>query len=224
MNNTQVARHHMIDGQLEPNRVIREDVIAAMGITPRERFVPVAYRQCAYLDEDIPLGHGRYLMEPRAIAWLIQALDLTPGEKVLVVAGNTGYSAVILAQIGCKVIVVEEQRELADFSRQALAEMGLATIKIQTVALYKGSASDAPFDAILIDGAVELIPDNLVSQLRDGGRMALIEGHRGASRLIAGMGQAVLCRKINGQLTHEVLGNVSVPVIPSLTREQKFTW
>lgn len=222
MNNPQVARHHMIDGQLEPNRVIREDVIAAMGVTPRERFVPVAYRQCAYLDEDIPLGHGRYLMEPRVLARLVQALDIKQDEKALVLGGNTGYSAVILIQLGCKVVVVEEQRELADFSRQALAEMGMSSVKIQTSALCNGCPADGPFDIILVDGGVESVPECLVNQLAEGGRMALVVGAHSTSGLVAGVGRAMVLRKQGGVINSEVLGDASVPIIPSLMKEQKF--
>jgi protein-L-isoaspartate(D-aspartate) O-methyltransferase len=223
MNNTQLARHHMIDGQLEPNRVLRPEVIAAMGVTPRERFVPASYRQCAYIDEDIPLGHGRFMMQPMTLAQLIQALDVKPGDKALVVAGNTGYSAVILAQLGAKVTVVEEQRELADFSRQALAEMGFDTIKVQTSALYNGCSAAAPFDVILIDGAVEAVPAKLLEQLAEGGRLATVESNANPMSLVAGMGRSVLWRKEKGLLNKRIMDDASVPVIASFVTEKRFT-
>lgn len=223
MNNPQLARHHMIDGQLEPNLVLRPEVIAAMGVTPRERFVPAAYRQCAYIDEDIPLGHGRYMMEPMVLGQLIQALEVQQGDKALVVAGNTGYSAVILAQLGASVLVVEEQRELADFSRQALAEMGLDNVKVQTSALKNGCPASAPYDVILVDGAVEEVPAALIDQLAEGGRLAVVENHPNPSGLVAGMGSIVLIRKTHGMTCKHVIDDVSVPVIPSFRKESGFT-
>ncbi len=222
MNNPQQARHHMIDGQLEPNLVLRPEVIAAMGVTPRERFVPAAYRQCAYIDEDIPLGHGRYMMEPMVLGQMIQALQVQQGDKALVIAGNTGYSAVILAQLGADVLVVEEQRELADFSRQALAEMGLEKIKVQTSALKTGCPINAPYDAILIDGAVEAVPDTLIDQLAEDGRLAVVENHPNPSGLVAGMGDILLIRKEHGMVCRHVIDDVSVPVIPAFRKKPEF--
>ncbi len=222
MDIARVARHNMIDGQLEPNQVLDVRLIAAMGVTPREAFVGAAYAGAAYVDDNIPLEGGRYLMQPVVLGRLIQAADVQAGDKVLVVGGNTGYSSVVLAQLGCRVVMVEEQRELADRARRIMADMGITTVEIQTSALHSGYAAHAPYDAMLIDGAIEEVPHALADQLVEGGHLVSVRSLACRPGAQAGLGRAVCLTKIDGALCEVALFDASVPVIPSFKKTVGF--
>src|SRR5476649_375367 len=120
-----LARRNMIDGQLRPNRVTNAQLLAAIGEVPRERFLPEATRSVAYADDDVPLGNGRYLMEPMVLARLIQTLQAGPGDKALVVASGRGYGAALLASLVTSVVAVESDAGLAGSADQTIKALGL---------------------------------------------------------------------------------------------------
>ncbi len=223
MMNTQMARHNMIDGQLEPNQVTDPRIIAALGVTPREQFVPEIYAANAYVDDNIPLGSGRFLMQPVALGRLLQAAQIEVGTKVLVVAGNTGYSAAVLAQLGCQVTMVEEQRELADRARRILSDMGVRQVEILTAALHSGDPAHAPYEVILIDGAVEIVPDALKQQLAEGGRLVTLVAAASGPEQQGVMARAVLLQRLQAQFAQIILFDAAVPVIPALKAHSDFT-
>lgn len=223
MNVALQARHHMIDGQLEPNDVLDERVIAVMGTTPRDQFVPEIYQGSAYVDASIPLGGNRHLMPPMIMAKLLQACELAGGEKVLVVAGNTGFSAMLLSRLGCEVVMVEEQRELADRARIILSEQQCEHVDVVTGALHLGDESHAPYDVIVIDGAVATIPDDLLSQLADGGQLVTIRNVSRRPGADVGLGKAISIHRDGDQYHTTELFDASVAVLDSFDEKEEFT-
>lgn len=223
MDYSKTARHNMIDGQLAPGTAVDPRVTAAFGVTPREKFVPELYQRCAYVDEDLPLGNGRYLMQPLTLGLMVQEAQIKEGENALVIGGSTGYSSMVLSHLGCKVTMVEEQRELADAARRIFSELGAGNVKVQMGGLQAGHKTGAPYDVILIDGAVEYVPDTLIKQLAEGGRLvAIICQNTIDVPTVSGVGQVMVMTKQGEQLHSRVVGDASVPVLPPFVKEDKF--
>ncbi|MGE0222635.1 MAG: protein-L-isoaspartate O-methyltransferase [Acetobacteraceae bacterium] len=165
------ARQHMVDSQIRPNRVTDPRIIAAMRSLPRERFLPASLSAIAYVDEDVPLGNGRVVMEPMILARLLQLAVPAEGERVLVIGAGTGYGSAVLSACGCRVTAVEEDRNLLAIARPVLSEIAPA-VTLLAGPLAEGASSGAPYDVILIEGAVHEIPAAVGSQLQnDGGRL-----------------------------------------------------
>ncbi|MFT8712083.1 protein-L-isoaspartate O-methyltransferase family protein [Komagataeibacter rhaeticus] len=166
------ARQRMVDAQIRPAQVSNPAVIAAMRALPRELAVPPALRAFAYADQNLPLGEGRYLTEPRVTGRMLQVADIQPGARVLVVGAGTGYVAALLAGMGQGLVVtaLESDARLAAAGRD-LCRQWAPDVHWHEGALVKGDAADGPYDLILIDGAVRQVPPALVAQLAEGGRI-----------------------------------------------------
>lgn len=170
------ARNRMVDSQIRPNRVSDPRILGAMRHLPRERFLSDTTLALAYADQNVPLGGGRVLLQPMALARLLQAAAPLSGEKALVVGAGTGYSAALLAAIGCEVTALEEPGALFDLAKAALAAVAPA-VRLVSGSLPAGWPGGAPYDLILIDGAVPEVPATLTSQLnRETGRLLTIAG------------------------------------------------
>lgn len=168
------ARQRMVDSQIRPNKVSDPHILDAMRHLPRERFLPDARLALAYADQNVPLGGGRVLLQPMVLARLVQAAAPLQGEKVLVAGAGTGYSAALLAALGCEVIALEEPGMLLDHAKRALAAVA-PSVRLVSGPLPAGWPEGAPYDLILIDGAVPEVPDTLASQLnRETGRLVTI--------------------------------------------------
>src|SRR4051794_35721149 len=210
------ARRMMVDSQIRPNRVTDPRILAAMRRLPRERFLPPAAVPLAYTDEDIPLGNGRYLMEPMVFARLLQAAMLQEHERVLVVAAGTGYGAAVLAACGCRVVALEEDSALLAIAGAVLPEQAPG-VTLVAGPLAAGWPSHAPYDLILIEGAVQDIPPALAAQL-----------HQETGRLLAPVcreGRAT--RAVQAEMTPAGLGltpifDCATPPLPSLRRAPVF--
>jgi protein-L-isoaspartate(D-aspartate) O-methyltransferase len=159
-------RQAMIDSQLRPSDVIEPRLIAAIRSVDREAHVPAPRRAMAYADRPIPLSNGRALNAPLTTARMIADLAPAPGSHILLIGGATGYAAAVLAAMGVRVTMVEEDADLALQAQTALADA--ATVNIVTGPLTAGAGAPGPYDALLIEGAVETIPPALLSQLADG--------------------------------------------------------
>ena len=181
--NFEQMRRAMVARQLRTTGVDDPRVLAAMGAVPRERFVPPDRAAIAYADAVLPLAAGRALNSPMALGKLLTEAAPRPQDRALVVGAATGYAAAVLARLVASVVAVEEEPALA-----AMAKGLLAADKVKLVAgpLAKGHKSGAPYDLILIDGAVEQIPQALIDQLADGGRLAAGLIERGVQRLALG--------------------------------------
>ena len=204
---SQAARRAMIDNQLRPEAVTDGAVLAAMAAVPREEYVPAEARALAYADRPIQLGEGRAMMPPAALGRLLSELAPRPGERALVVAAGAGYSAALLKTIGLDVTAVESDPALAAQARASGVEIAGTDHKS-----LKGG-----YDLILIDGAVEVIPDQLVALLADGGRLATAIIDRGVSRLAIG-------RASGGVLGLSTIVDAAVAPLPGFERPRAFTF
>jgi protein-L-isoaspartate(D-aspartate) O-methyltransferase len=212
------ARSHMIESQLRANRVIDDRVLAAFGAIRRELFVPEPLRAVAYIDEDLPIGRGRYVMEPMAAARLIQAAAIARTETVLVVGAGTGYEAAVLSILGRKVVALEEDPELARFARAALVDHAIASVEAVEGELRKGYRTRAPYDGILFGGAVAETPGEIAEQLGEGGRLLAVERPGG------GIGRAVVIKRTGGALARRVIFDAATPLLPSFSPSPGFVF
>ena len=182
------ARRMMVDSQLRTFDVNDLAVLTAFDEVPRERFVPPGREGLAYMDQDLPVAEGvngaerRFMLSPMVLARMIQALDLSPGDKVLDVAPGLGYSSAVLARLGCSVVALEADEDLAAQLRRGLAAEGVKGALVEMGPLEQGYPHAAPYNAILINGAVETRPEALLHQLADHGRLACVEGRGRSAR------------------------------------------
>lgn len=165
------ARQNMIDCQLRPNKVSDDDILARFMDTPRELFVDADMQEVAYTDVSTPIGHGRVMYSPMVAARLLEALAPKPTDHVMVVAAGTGYTATLLAPLVEYVVAVEENAYLLDNGHKAQSDMHIKNIKWVKDKPEKGCKAHAPYDVIILDAAADVVPDNLVQQVKDGGRI-----------------------------------------------------
>jgi protein-L-isoaspartate(D-aspartate) O-methyltransferase len=204
------AREAMVESQLRPQGVTDPAVLAAMRKVPREDFLPSHTRPLAYVDRAVAIGEGRFLTAPAVLGQLLTQMMPEHGQRALVVGAGTGYSAAVLSAMGVKVIALESDPGLAAAARDR-------KIKIVEGALEEGHAAAAPYDQILIDGAVEYIPDALVAQLAAGGRLGAAAVDRGITRLAIG-------RKVGDAFGTLSVGDAGVPALPGFQRPRAFTF
>lgn len=204
----------MVDTQVRPNDVTKFPIIAAMLHVPREQFVPAAKREAAYIGENLELAPGRVLLEPRNFAKMLDALDIQPDDLVLDVGAGLGYSSAVIARMAEAVVALEDE-DMASQAEAALAEAGADNVAVVTGALTEGAAQHGPYDAILIQGAVEAIPPALIEQIKEGGRIAAIfmEGALGIARI---------GYKIDGAMSWRDLFNGTAPVLPGFVQPREF--
>lgn len=215
-------RMNMIDGVLAPAAVQDECVIAAMGVVPRESFVPPSHASCAYLDADVPLSAQRSLMSPLALAKLLASLALQAHEKLLIVGGNLGYSAAVAAHIGADVTMTDDQPAWVLAAKQNLAAAGLQHVAVVQADLKAGVPASAPYSAILIDGAAQQVPDDIWNQLREGGRLAMIEKRTSLPHLVRGLGDLVVMQKQGDQRVRVMMGQAAATTLPGYEQPARF--
>jgi len=209
------ARRNMVDGQVRTADVTDLRIIAALLDVPREAFLPPAQSGLAYLDLDVPVGSGRCLMKPMVLAKLIQAADLDPTDSVLDVGCVTGYAADVLARIAGQIVALEQDTTLAQAARSALGSQ--PNVKVQTGTLTAGWPQGGPYDAILVEGAVELVPETLFRQLKDGGRLVCVLG--------AGPGaKAMLYRRSGNESGGRAIFDAAAPVLPGFVKPPEFAF
>lgn len=212
------ARHNMVECQVRPNKVTDERLLAAMSELPRERFLPKPRQGVAYVDEDIPLGDGRYLMEPMVLARLIQAAAVAPGDLALDVGCGSGYSTAVLARLCDTVVALESHAGLAAEATAALAELGIDNAAVFERPLAKGYAKQAPYDVILFGGAIAQLPEAIVNQLGEGGRLVAVVAER------QGMGKGTLFVRRSGVVSSRVLFDAATPLLPEFAPESRFVF
>lgn len=190
----------MVESQIRPNQVTDRRILRAMLEIPRELFMPAAARPLAYMDQDVPLQPGspgappRHLMAPMPLARLIQAANISAEDLVLDIGCATGYSTAILARLAEAVVGLEEDPELVETAAKTLNELGVDNAAIVTGKLNEGYAEEGPYDAILLGGSVAEVPDALLEQLKDGGRLVAILAD-------GGLGKATLFESVQGDVS-----------------------
>jgi protein-L-isoaspartate(D-aspartate) O-methyltransferase len=215
-----LARRNMIDGQLRPNRVNNTQLLAVVADLPRERFLPPGLRALAYADEDVPLGNGRYLVEPMVLARLIQTLQPQPEDKALVVASGAGYGSALLARLVKSVVAVESDAGLAGSAEQTIRELGIANVRQVIGRMEDGHAAEGPYDVILIEGAVQHVPATIVAQLAEGGRLGTVIAAASAGVL----GVAHLMVKEGGVASGRPIFDAGTPALPGFATPPRFTF
>ena len=169
-------RERMLEDQIEARGVVNPRVLAAMRAVPRHRFVPERYRDYAYADHPLQIGHGQTISQPYIVALMTELLDPQPSDRVLEVGTGSGYQAAVLSVLVAKVHSIEIVPELADQARRDLAANGYENVDVVTGDGYRGLPEHAPFDGIIVTAAPEKIPQPLVDQLALGARMVIPVG------------------------------------------------
>ena len=212
------SRRKMVDNQLRTNDVTDHRILDAMELVPRERFVPASKKAVAYIDEDLPIGpadSGRFLMKPHIFGKLVQLAEIRENDVVLVVGTGTGYSSAVVSKLAASVVALEENDDLAKIAAEVLVDLGIENAVVVEGPMTKGYAAEGPYDVILVDGAVDVLPPEFTEQLKADGRLAVIEGQGGA-------GVARLYQKSGDAVSSRFGFNASVSLLPGFARAREF--
>ena len=201
-------RKAMVDSQIRPNKVIDDQVIEAFSTVPRELFVNRHMQEMAYIDEDIHLSGGRFIIEAMVMARMVQALKLTPSDNVMCIGAGNGYGAAILSSLAASVIAVETRIQMVEKAQQIVAGLDIGNVAVVKSRLQDGYPSEAPYQGIIIEGGVEYVPQALFDQLSDCGHLVSVLRPRGLD-----VGEATLWHKRNGHVTSKALFTAQVPVL-----------
>ena len=212
------ARRMMVDGQVRTSDVTDLRIIAAMLEVPRERFVPSARAALAYLDRDVPLGEGkgaRHLLKTMVLSKLLQAADVSADDRVLDVGSATGYSSAVLSRLAGEVVALEEDANLA---RQAAENLrSSANVTIATGPLIAGWPGAAPYDVVVLNGATEIVPETLLRQLNDGGRLVCVLGARPSTK-------AMLYCRSGSDFGGRPIFDAAAPLLPGFVKPPAFAF
>jgi protein-L-isoaspartate(D-aspartate) O-methyltransferase len=209
-------RTTMVDTQIRPSDVTKFPIIEAMLSIPREEFVPATRREAAYVGENLDLGRGRVMLEPRTLAKMLDALDVQRNELVLDIGSGLGYSAAVIARLAEAVVAVESDGDLADEAQGILAREGADNVILHQGALSDGAAQHGPYDAIIIEGAVCELPAGLLEQLKNGGRIACLF-------MEDALGLVRIGYKLDGGISWRFAFNASAPVLPGFEKQVAFS-
>ena len=213
----EAARNKMVENQIRTTDVTSHSVLRAFYNVPREAFVPEKVKALAYIDNDIEVANGRYLMEASPLAKLLQLAKVTKDDVVLEVGCGTGYATAILSHIAGTVVAVESDPDLSAKASANISALGCDNAAVVTGELEKGYPAEAPYDLIFINGAVEHVPETLFAQLRDGGRLVTVVGYGNAST-------ARVFLKEHGVVSEASHFNTSVKPLPGFRRAKEFVF
>ncbi len=205
----------MVDTQVRPSDVTKFPIIEAMLDVPREAYVPDNKREEAYVSENVALGSTRVMLEPRTFAKLLDGLDISPDETVLDIGCGLGYSTAIIARLAEAVVAVEDDAEMAAEAQQTLSSNDVDNAAVIENKLSEGAAKHGPYDVIMIEGGVEVVPAEILAQLKDGGRIGCIF-------MEDALGVARIGYKIDGDVTWRFAFNASAPVLPGFEAPKGF--
>jgi protein-L-isoaspartate(D-aspartate) O-methyltransferase len=218
-----IARFNMVESQIRPNKVRGEKLLEALSLLPREMFVPPAMAGIAYIDEDIQVATGRYLLEPMILARLIEEAGVKPTDRVLDIAPATGYSTAVLAALAKEVTALESDAALQKQAVENLTRLSMSNATVATGPLASGWPGGAPYDVIIVNGSVEVYPEALTAQLAEGGRLMVIARLFGPGHA-AHTGEARLYEKVRGTISHRVVFDANVEVLPGFQAAQRFVF
>ncbi|MEC8039811.1 MAG: protein-L-isoaspartate O-methyltransferase [Pseudomonadota bacterium] len=209
-------RTMMVDTQIRPSDVTKFPIIEAMLSVPREDFVPADKIESAYVEENVDLGGSRVVLEPRTLAKMLDALDIQADELVLDLGCGLGYSSAVMARMAEAVVAVEDDEARAEEAQVALSRAGADNVAVHVGALAEGAAKHGPYDVVVLQGAAEHLPEAIIDQVKEGGRIAalLVEG---------ALGTVKIGYKIDGVMSWRFAFNAGAPVLPGFERHQAFT-
>jgi protein-L-isoaspartate(D-aspartate) O-methyltransferase len=223
MNDFASARTKMVDSQLRTEDVTDYDVLAVMAEIARERFVPAHLAALAYIDEDLCVleasatAPARYLMDPARFAKLVQLAAIAKTDHALVVGCGTGYSAAVIGRLARSVVALESDDALAVAAARTLQELGLENVAVVTGPLEAGFPGKGPYDLILLDGAVEFVPEPLLAQLKDGGRLVGVVGYGRSA-------PAMIYRKAGKEIGARAAFDAAVRPLPGFRKPKTFVF
>ncbi len=212
------ARLNMVESQIRTDRVTDDALLEAFEQVPRELFVPEELRGVAYVDEDLAVGQGRHMMEPRVLARLLQAARPEPQDIVLDIGCGTGYATAILARLSATVVALEDGGDLAARANEVLGALEVDNAVVVEGPLNEGYAKQAPFNVIVVNGGVAKVPSAISGQLAEAGRLVTVV------RNSAGMGRAILMQRTGGVVSSRTLFDAAVPVLPGFEVEPGFVF
>lgn len=218
-----VQRLNMVESQVRPSELTDRRIARGMMAVPREAFLPAALHGVAYSDSELPLDRiegadgGRRMLAARTVAMMIQALEVGEGDVVLLVGGGTGYEAALLADMVQTVVCVERDEGLANACEAALSELGIGNVAVVKDELASGYPSEGPYDAILVNGAVDDVGDELLDQLKDGGRLVAVHRMGQVSRV-------TIWQRTGERFARIEKGTAGGPVLPGFARETAFSF
>jgi len=217
------ARHNMVVSQINPQSVTDKALLDALDEVPRERFVPAATRDIAYMDKELSLGisatdgRERAMMMPVAFAQLVALAEIKSTDLVLVIGCATGYSAAVIAKLAGSVVALEINEALAAQANETLVELGIDNAAVVSGPLNEGCKNEAPYDVIFLDGSLSHIGDNLVAQLNDGGRLVAIVSQNG-------VGKAHLVIKNGDIISDRIDFDANAPELPGFQTAEVFSF
>lgn len=211
------ARANMVESQIRPNKVTDGTVVQAFLDVPRERFVPPELRGVAYVDEDIPIAPGRYLVEPMVLGRMLQFAAPRRSDVALEIGSGTGYGTAVLARLAGSVVGIESDPELLRRATENLAALGVENAVVTAGEFLDGCPKQAPFDLILFSGAVGRVPPAIEAQLAEGGRLLAVEAGEG-------IGRAILCRRTGGAVSRRIIFDAATPLLPGTALKREFVF
>ena len=212
------ARHNMVENQIRVNRVTHQGIINAFEEIPREVFVPDNLATLAYVDEKLMITEGRYLLQPMVLARLLQSAKIRPDDVVLEIGCGTGYSTAILASIANTVVAIEEDEGLAKQATNNMVELGVDNAAIMTGPLGEGYKKQHPYNAIVLSGSVAKVPESILAQLNDGGRLVTVVNKHDS------LGKGVLMTKFGGSISTEEIFDAWTPILPGFELPPSFAF
>lgn len=210
-----VRRRIMVDTQVRPSDVTKFPIIEAMLRVPREIFVPVAQREAAYCGDNVELGNGRVLLEPRTLAKMLDALDVSGDELVLDIGCGFGYSSAVVARMAQAVVAVEEDETMIGEAQELLSDIGADNVILHAGPLVDGAAEHGPYDVIVVQGGVGEVPKGIEDQLKDGGRIACI-------LMTGALGAVSVGYKSGDVITWRFEFNAGAPVLSGFEKQHSF--
>ncbi|CAO3400682.1 protein-L-isoaspartate O-methyltransferase family protein [Azospirillum palustre] len=212
------ARYFMVEGQIRPNKVTDQRLVDVLSELPREAFVPSSARGVAYVDDDLPIGKGRFLLEPMVFARMLQAAAVQETDRVLDVGAAGGYSTAVLGRLALSVVGLDCDEELTAAAAAALAGQGIANAKTVTGPLAEGYAQNAPYDVIVVEGTVPEVPASLTGQLAEGGRLLAIVQGKGS------VGEVRLFQRTAGVVSSRILFEAQPHALPGFEKKASFVF
>ncbi|MEE2698112.1 MAG: protein-L-isoaspartate O-methyltransferase [Pseudomonadota bacterium] len=215
--NYAAARHNMVESQVKTNSIVHEKLLDALRKIPRESFVPSKFQGVAYVDNPVPLDDGRFLMAPLDMARLIQEAKPTVTDLALVIGCSTGYGAAVLSNMVGAVVGLESNASLASDATEIFEELCIDNVAVVAGDLSKGYPDQAPYDIIFFEGAIPNIPEQISSQLAEGGRLVCVLSDEGIDK-------AILCSLHSGNLSTRIIFESTLPMLPDFKKETNFVF